>query len=144
MPALMKRTVVLAHGPQADLTKAQRSPHELLDDRINPRVTYQFIKLRRRQQGVVVGALVVSIRMPKIGIGLQVRVEQTVEISHLFIRQQLAEVDKAMVAKKLFLFSVHGASISKGKGAGITQRIERKLRIADKVNTGKHRILLVV
>ena len=57
---------------------------------------------------------------------------------------QLAEVDKAMVAKKLFLFSVHGSSISKGKGAGITQRIERKLRVADKVNTGKHRILLVM
>ena len=61
VPALMERTFVLAHRAEPNLAKAQRPTHELFYNWKNARVAYQLVKLRRRQQSVIISALVMAV-----------------------------------------------------------------------------------
>jgi hypothetical protein len=59
---------------------------------------------------------VVAVGMPKIGIVLSIGIKETVEISDLFVAEELTQIDKTILDKELLLCIVHSASPQLAKG----------------------------
>ena len=85
VPTLVQRAVVGPHQPQPDLAKAERPAHQRFNRRVYLRVPDEFVELRRGDQCLVVGVLVVAVAVPEVGILFHIPIEHVAEVLHLVV-----------------------------------------------------------